>query len=115
MSEEKHASEGRVDGVNGDPGPRPGSGASRRRRIPWFTDGEFLRPAQRWVFGVLSLLFAAGGLLLARDFIGDVRAGNWGFWIAGLGSMICLVVGVTGLRNALRFGRDAGGSERVRG
>lgn len=69
----------------------------------WFTGGETLSLAPRIGLGILSLLFAAAGLLLSRDFIVAVQQGNWRFWIPGLGAIVCLVVGVSGLKNVLQF------------
>lgn len=80
----------------------------------WFTGGETLRPAPRIAVGILSLLFAAAGLLLSGDFMVAVQQGNWRFWIPGLGAIICLVVGISGLKNVLQF-RRANSPDRSNG
>jgi hypothetical protein len=79
---------------------------SPRFEILWFMHGEAQSPLQRCGFALLSLLFAGAGLMLARDFIGGLLAADHRFWIPGMGAVICLIVGMHGLRNVLRFRRD---------
>jgi hypothetical protein len=70
-------------------------------------NGESLNLVQRSGYTLLSLLcvgFGLYGLVACAD---SLRDGAWAFvLIFGVSTLFCLVVGIGGLRNVLRFSPD---------
>jgi hypothetical protein len=75
----------------------------------WLKDGEKLTWIQRIGFAILSLCIFSGGLFLTTSAIASLRDGDLfsldsvGAVIGVVGGICCLILGILGLRNVLRF------------
>ena len=97
-----------LEDLHGHKGYDPIEAATRESstfNFAWFKNGESLDLIQRAGFTILSLLFLAGGVFIAGDFMESWREIDFGsFALAGAG-IFCFTAGVLGLRNVLRFKR----------
>ena len=106
MKIEKIAEEpGTLEDLHGRKGYDPLEAALRESstlNFAWFKNGA-LNLIQRAGFTILSLLFLAGGVLIAGDFIESWREIDFGSLAFAGAGIFCFAVGVLGIRNVLRF------------
>ena len=70
----------------------------------WLKNGESLSLLQRIGFTILSLLFVAFGLFGLKICADCYRDGDWIFFLIFLlATLFCMLVGLGGLKNVLRF------------
>ena len=78
---------------------------TRSFNTAWLKNGEQLTILQRTGFAMFSLVFLGMGLYLLRFSLLFIRAGDIVFSLIFSGATaLCLLFGVLGLRNVLRFG-----------
>ena len=86
---------------------------SGRFNRAWLKNGESLNLVQRSGYTILSLLFVGFGLYGLVACADSLRDEAWAFvLIFGVSTLFCLVVGIGGLRNVLRFSPDRKKSRR---
>jgi hypothetical protein len=83
---------------------RKSSGEANSFNNAWMKHGERLTWTQRIGFAIFSFVCLSFGIYFGTDAVNEFRSGNvwWGIGFC-LPTLILLVPGVLGLKNALRF------------
>jgi hypothetical protein len=103
-TEERHVREDLLHAKQGYDPLQTANSQSGTFNQSWLKNGESLTLLQRAGYTLLSLLFFGFGLFGVVACVDSFRDAAWVFvLIFGLASLFCMVLGVGGLRNVLRF------------